>query len=283
MNARVLAGGSFPGPLIIGQKGDHFQINVVDQLTNHTMLKSTSIHWHGFLRKGPNWADGPAPPGQAGTCWYRSHLSTQYCDGLRGSMVVCDPNDPHGSRHDVDNDDTVITLADWYHFTAELGKAVPFGGDSTVINGKGRSPRTPNAELPVLLQIMTGAQAASDLLPSGDIYVLPLNANIELSIPATYAGSSEYNYEHLIWRDVVSSGTVLSGDNVTIGYRTDNPGPWFLHCHIDFQLEAGFAVVMAEDTSDIKDANPVPQAWFDLCPIYQALPESHQYLKSHLL
>ena len=41
--AAVLAGGSFPGSLIAGQKGDRFQINVIDQLTNHTMLKSTSI------------------------------------------------------------------------------------------------------------------------------------------------------------------------------------------------------------------------------------------------
>ena len=42
-------------------------------------------------------------PGQAGTFWYHSHLSTQYCDGLRGPMVVYDPNDPHKSRYDVDD------------------------------------------------------------------------------------------------------------------------------------------------------------------------------------
>ena len=41
--AAVLAGGTFPGPLIAGQKGDNFQINVIDQLTNHTMLKTTSM------------------------------------------------------------------------------------------------------------------------------------------------------------------------------------------------------------------------------------------------
>ena len=47
-------------------------------MTNHTMLKTTSIvrafffllfanlahclfkHWHGFFQKGTNWADGPA-------------------------------------------------------------------------------------------------------------------------------------------------------------------------------------------------------------------------------
>ena len=65
------------------------------------------------------------------------------------------------------------------------------------------------------------------------------------------AGSTEYNYDNPVWRDVVSTGTPQAGDNVTIRFRTDNPGPWFLHCHIDFHLEAGFAVVMAEDTSDV--------------------------------
>ncbi len=41
--AAVLAGGTFPGPLITGKTGDRFQINVINQLTNHTMLKATSI------------------------------------------------------------------------------------------------------------------------------------------------------------------------------------------------------------------------------------------------
>jgi len=33
---------------------------------------------------------------------------------------------------------------------------------------------------------------------------------------------------------------------VVIRFRPDNPGPWFLHCHIDWHLEAGLAVVFAE-------------------------------------
>jgi hypothetical protein len=28
------------------------------------------------------------------------------------------------------------------------------------------------------------------------------------------------------------------GDNVTIRFFTDNPGPWFFHCHIDWHLGA---------------------------------------------
>lgn len=38
-----------------------------------------------------------------GTFWYHSHLSTQYCDGLRGPMVVYDPSDPNASLYDVDD------------------------------------------------------------------------------------------------------------------------------------------------------------------------------------
>ena len=130
-------------------------------MTNHTMLKTTSIvrvffrywlylckahrhfqHWHGFFQKGTNWADGPAfinqcpiasgnsflydfqVPDQSGkphslqsdacypdcsrvgTYWYHSHLSTQYCDGLRGPFVVYDPYDPHKALYDVDDGET---------------------------------------------------------------------------------------------------------------------------------------------------------------------------------
>ena len=50
--------------------------------------------------------------------------------------------------------------------------------------------------------------------------------------------------------------------------KTDNPGPWFLHCHIDFHLEAGFAVVLAEAVATTEAANPVPSSWEELCPIY---------------
>jgi iron transport multicopper oxidase len=48
------------------------------------------------------------------------------------------------------------------------------------------------------------------------------------------AGSSTYNFDNPVIRDVVSMGEM--GDNVTIRFFTDNPGPWFLHCHIDWHL-----------------------------------------------
>lgn len=38
-----------------------------------------------------------------GTYWYHSHLSTQYCDGLRGPLIIYDPADPHAHLYDVDD------------------------------------------------------------------------------------------------------------------------------------------------------------------------------------
>nr|AMT85332.1 laccase [Trametes versicolor] len=418
----IVVNGVVPSPLITGKKGDRFQLNVVDTSTNHSMLKSTSIHWHGFFQAGTNWADGPAfvnqcpiasghsflydfhVPDQAGTFWYHSHLSTQYCDGLRGPFVVYDPKDPHASRYDVDNESTVITLTDWYHTAARLGPRFPLGADATLINGLGRSASTPTAALAVinvqhgkryrfrLVSIscdpnytfsidghnltvieVDGINSQPLLVDSIQIfaaqrYSFVLNANqtvgnywvranpnfgtvgfagginsailryqgapvaeptttqtpsviplietnlhplARMPVPGSptpggvdkalnlafnfngtnffiihlhghafavvrSAGSTTYNYNDPIFRDVVSTGTPAAGDNVTIRFQTDNPGPWFLHCHIDFHLEAGFAIVFAEDVADVKAANPVPKAWSDLCPIYDGLSEANQ-------
>ncbi|CAL1710148.1 unnamed protein product [Somion occarium] len=474
--ATVLAGGTFPGPLITGRNGDNFQINVIDELTDDRMLTATSIHWHGFFQRGTNWADGPAfvtqcpiisgnsflydfdVPDQPGTFWYHSHLSTQYCDGLRGAFVVYDPNDPHKHLYDVDDDNTVITLADWYHVFARtvVGVATP---NSTLINGLGRSPfgpadaelavinvqrgkryrfrlvsiscdpnyifsidnhtmtvievdgvnskplgvdsiqifagqrysfvlhanqsesnywirarpnigantttlggmnsailryvgapktepttvetpsvnplletnlrplvRTPvpgspvpggadivktldltfaggrfningasfqDPTVPVLLQILSGVHNAQDLLPAGSVIELEQGKVVELIIPALAiggphpfhlhghnfwvvrsAGTDQYNFEDAILRDVVSIGA--TGDQVAIRFVTDNPGPWFLHCHIDWHLEAGLAVVFAEGINQTAAANPTPPDWDQLCPKYNELSPSEK-------
>ncbi|KAE9407580.1 laccase lcc6 [Gymnopus androsaceus JB14] len=469
----VTAGGTIPGPTIVGNIGDNFQINVIDELTNGTMLLSTSIHWHGLFQATTNWADGAfvnqCPiaannsflynfnvPGQAGTFWYHSHLATQYCDGLRGPLIIYDPDDPYLDLYDVDDDSTVITLSDNYHSPAGfiVGAAI---SDATLINGLGRyltgptdsplavisvtqglryrfrlvsiscdpnfvfsidshtfsfievdgvehlpvtadsvqifaaqrysfvlkanqtvdnywikaNPSTgnagftnginsailryngaPNAEptttgtpvnrlsetslvplvnpgasgahdidgadhnlnlqlgfnagaftingvkfvppsVPVLLQIISGALTPAELLPAGSVYALPLNSTIQLTFNTSTvaaiggphpfhlhghnfdvirpAGATEYNYDTPVRRDVVSTGSAT--DNVTIRFFTDNAGPWFLHCHIDFHLEAGFAIVFAEGAEEAVAPGhvPPPQAWDNLCPIYDAL------------
>ncbi|EJF60579.1 laccase [Dichomitus squalens LYAD-421 SS1] len=473
----VLPNGTFPGPLIIGNKNDNFQINVIDLLTNETMLTGTTVHWHGLFQHSTAYADGtafvtqcPLTPnnsflynftatGQAGTFWYHSHYMTQYCDGLRGPLVIYDPEDPYLSSYDVDDESTVITLADWLHIAARLGPRFPTP-NATLINGLGRytggpaewplsvitveqgkryrfrllnmacepnynftidshnftiieadgeyteplevdfiqifaaqrysiilnatqavdnywiranpsvalpdgqgfagginsailryvgapdsdptTNQTPSViplnesnlhalvdpiapgqpfpggadvninldftfnattqlfyannvsyaspSVPVLLQILSGTPGALDLMPAGSVYYLPPNKSIEISFPALpaatpgephpfhlhghafsvvrSAGQVTPNYVNPVRRDTVSIGEV--GDNVTIRFETNNPGPWFLHCHIDWHLEAGMAVVMAEDVPDIpKDVVP-SKSWDQLCPTWSA-------------
>ena len=45
----VLAGGTFPGPVITGFKGDQFLLNVVNALTDDTMVRITSVVRHLIL------------------------------------------------------------------------------------------------------------------------------------------------------------------------------------------------------------------------------------------
>ncbi|KAH0582274.1 laccase, multicopper oxidase, benzenediol:oxygen oxidorectuctase [Termitomyces sp. 'cryptogamus'] len=468
----VLAGSStldasHPGVLVTAKKGDRMKMNVINLLRDATMFTGTSIHWHGLFQKGSSWADGPAGVNQcpitpnnsflydfdvgdqAGTYWYHSHLGTQYCDGLRGAIVIYDPKDPFRHLYDVDDETTVITLADWYHIrsTSVTNKAM---FDTTLINGLGRNhngkatklavvnvvygkryrfrivsvscdpnfifsidahnmtiievdgvnhmpltvdslqifsgqrysvvvaalqpinnywiralpnlgyttferginsaifrysgaaiedPTTTNSSLhnplvetklhpldtsgapggsgpadislclhithingrfaingasfeppslPVLLQIMSGVRSAQSLLPIGNVYTLPRNKTIELIMPGgssgaphpfhlhghnfdvvRSAGSAEYNYHNPVRRDVVSTG--FAGDNVTIRFTTNNPGPWFLHCHIDWHLDNGLAIVFAEDVDTIeREKKKVPNEWKELCPMYQS-------------
>nr|ARD69909.1 laccase [Cyathus bulleri] len=476
----VVAQGSFPGPLMKAAKGDTFRVNVVNKLTDDTMLRGTSVHWHGILQQNSNWADGVSgvtqcpiapgnsfvyqftPPNQAGTFWYHSHFGTQYCDGLRGPLVIYDPHDPQKYLYDVDDETTIITLADWYHKPSPAITGIP-SNDATLINGIGRYPGGPKVNLavvnvvhgkryrfrlismscdpnymfsidghqltiieadgenvqpvtvdqiqiftaqrysfvlnanqqignywvralpntgtnittsfdgginsailrykgapniepklipvprnlklldetdlhpltnpaapgkpfaggadvninldlgfnataleftvngtayeppsvPVLLQILSGAQDARDLLPRGAVFTLPRNKVIEVTIPGGVIGGphpfhlhgntfsvirsagidSPANYRSPVRRDVVNIGD--AGSEVTIRFRTDNPGPWMFHCHIDFHLQAGLAIIfVADDVKQIKQAISPPDSWKHLCPIYDALPPS---------
>ncbi|KAF8485135.1 multicopper oxidase-domain-containing protein, partial [Russula ochroleuca] len=160
----VLAGGAFPVPTIVGDKGDTFVIDVVDQLSMDVV---TSIHWHGIHQHTFNAFDSasfvnqcPIIPGdmfryqfeipdQAGTYWYHSHFSNQYCDGLRGALVVRDPQDPQAGLYDIDDDSTVITLADWYHYLSTDAPSIP-AFNSTLINDAGRWAGGPTTLLSVV-------------------------------------------------------------------------------------------------------------------------------------
>lgn len=42
-----------------------------------------------------------------GTYWYHSHLATQYCDGLRGPLIIYDPADPQKHLYDIDDGESL--------------------------------------------------------------------------------------------------------------------------------------------------------------------------------
>ncbi|KAH7891006.1 laccase [Phlebopus sp. FC_14] len=455
----IVVNGLLPGTVITGNKGDNFQITVKNQLTDESMNRSTSVHWHGILQHHSNEMDGTAfvtqcpiapghsftynfaTPGQAGTFWYHSHFRLQYCEGLRGAMVLYDPHDPYLDMYDVDDESTIISLVDWYHINAfqVTPTTIP---DSLLINGLGRYPGGPSSplavinvvqgkryrirllsmackpeylfsidnhtftvieadgelteplvvdsiqisaaqrysfileanqtvdnywirvdpttypssfdnnmnsailrysgapvadpptstwtpinplaeynlhalvnpgapgvagvgnadvnlnlvaqinlttarfqingfsyqspETPVLLQILSGALNVAQLQPQGQLLAAahPFHLHGHKFDVVRSAGTTTYNYVNPVRRDTVSSGSAV--DNVTIRFTTDNPGPWFLHCHIDFHLDQGMAVVFAEDTQDTASSSPINGPWNSLCPIYNGLPASEQ-------
>ena len=461
----ITVGDNFTAPIITGKKNDRFRINVVNQLSNDSMLMDTTVHWHGILQRGQNSMDGlgmvtqcPIAPNnnftydfvpynQTGTYWYHSHIGVQYCDGLRGPLIIYDPEDPYLGWYDVDDASTVITLTDWYHVPAHLvprqviphaalinGMGSYIGGPSmphaiinvewgkryrfrllniackpnyifaidghrfTVIEADGENvqpyevdsiqiyaaqrysfimqadqepdnywihadantgangtailryagapdakpinrttpsssplnetylaPLVPEAypgfqnpepdikinlvlgknmtsynylmngvqytppDTPVLLQLLSGKTHAIDILPKGSIYALPRNKIVEVSMPpddapgrphpfhlhghkfgvVRSAGATGYNYVNPVMRDVTNTG--VPGDNVTIRFVTNNPGPWMLHCHIDFHLYVGMAIVFAEAPDDVSSVDPVNEEWKDLCPVYNSI------------
>ncbi|KAF1813975.1 conidial pigment biosynthesis oxidase Abr1/brown 1 [Eremomyces bilateralis CBS 781.70] len=117
--------GEFPSPTITVMKGDRLIIKVHNELGN----QSTAVHWHGIHQRGSPEMDGaagvtqcPIPTGasftydftleQGGTFWYHSHYGGQYPDGLRGALIVKDPDAPWAGRVD---EEITMTLSDWYH------------------------------------------------------------------------------------------------------------------------------------------------------------------------
>lgn len=61
--------------------------------------------------------------------------------------------------------------------------SVQAGGSFTINGATFTSPT-----VPVLLQILSGAQSAGNLLPAGSVFTLPGDSTIEISMPAGVAG-----------------------------------------------------------------------------------------------
>ncbi|KAI1110157.1 Cupredoxin [Nemania sp. NC0429] len=117
--------GQWPIPRIEANVGDNVVVHVTNQLGNQT----TSLHFHGLFMNGTVHMDGPVqvtqcaiPPGgsftynftinQPGTYWYHSHTTGQYPDGLRGPLIIHDPESPFLDQYD---EEIILSVSDWYH------------------------------------------------------------------------------------------------------------------------------------------------------------------------
>ncbi|KIM88113.1 Ferroxidase [Piloderma croceum F 1598] len=60
---------------------------------------------------------------------------------------------------------------------------------------------------------------------------------------------------------------IESGSSATLRFVADNPGVWFMHCHIEWHLEAGLAVEFIEAPLVMQQRSNVPQSMYDQCRI----------------
>ncbi|KAF5334172.1 hypothetical protein D9758_014822 [Tetrapyrgos nigripes] len=171
----VTANGTYPGPTIVADMGDTLVVTVNNRLDDPTMRRSTSIDFDGIFFSTDNaFEEGtpfvtacPIAPNasftytiplgtQSGTFWYHSQLSVQYVDGLRGAIVIRNPNDPNIDLYDVDDESTLIQVGDWWHNTSTslLAGYVATGivpvSDSGTFNGVGRFQGGPEVPFAVV-------------------------------------------------------------------------------------------------------------------------------------
>lgn len=76
------------------------------------------------------------------------------------------------------------------------------------------------------------------------------------------AGLLKRNLKNAPIKDTV---TVPDGGYTVIRFKADNPGYWLFHCHIEFHVEIGMALVIK--VGDHKDMTPVPRD-FPSCGSY---------------
>ncbi|KIK53297.1 hypothetical protein GYMLUDRAFT_250550 [Collybiopsis luxurians FD-317 M1] len=171
----IVANGTYPGPPILVTKGQTLVVTVNNQLTDSSMRRSTSLDFDGiFIDADDTFNEGtpfvttcPIGPNasytytlplgeQTGTFWYHSQLSVQYVDGLRGAIVIYDPEDPHAELYDVDDESTIIQVGDWWQNSTlpmlagyEATGIVPVS-DSGTFNGVGRYNGGPEVPWPVV-------------------------------------------------------------------------------------------------------------------------------------
>ena len=72
--------------------------------------------------------------------------------------------------------------------------------------------------------------------------------------------------ENRVRRDTVA---VDGFGSVTIRFVARNPGAWFMHCHMDWHVSAGLAMVMVQAPEKAKEDLKVPSYVEEQCKVWK--------------
>ncbi|GAA6063031.1 hypothetical protein JCM10212_001010 [Sporobolomyces blumeae] len=134
-----------------------------------------------------------------------------------------------------------------------------------------------------LLSQVYGPQTAAQVLERGevmDLMIINFDANahpfhlhghkFQITRVATDVTSNDtaLNPPHTLGAaNPMTRDTIIvpAGGAVNVAFRADNPGAWIFHCHIQWHMEAGLAVVFMEDPVGAQQSLTLPQQIKDQC------------------
>ncbi|KAI3772304.1 hypothetical protein L6452_03486 [Arctium lappa] len=204
--------GKYPGPRIVAREGDRVVVKVVNHVSNNV-----TIHWHGVRQLRSGWADGPAYitqcpiqtgqsyvynftiTGQIGTLWYHAHVSWIRVT-LYGPIIIL-PKHKASYPFIKPYKEVPIIFGEWW-------KADP----EAVINQALQTGAGPNNSDTFTINGLPG--------------------------PSKNCSSNE-TYRLRVKPEKTNTVGVPSGGWVAIRFQADNPGVWFMHCHIEIHLTWG--------------------------------------------
>lgn len=223
--------GRLPGPVIEAVEGDFVRVYVTNKLP-----VATVVHWHGVLL--PCGMDGvagltqpPIPPGQtflyefwlphAGTFMYHSHLDsmTQEGMGLNGMLVV-HPRLPKAERPGRDFVLLMHTMAIKVDTTRpDTGEMNDF--NILTLNGKAYPDTHPLVcQRGDRVRIRVGNLSAMDHHP---FHIHGLSFKVVETDGGQVPESARWPETTIL---------VPVGSLRVMEFMADNPGDWFLHCHM---------------------------------------------------
>jgi iron transport multicopper oxidase len=82
--------------------------------------------------------------------------------------------------------------------------------------------------------------------------------------PIVYDPSNPKHHEFPEYPMIRDTIEVNANGFIIIRFKSDNPGVWFFHCHVDWHLEQGLAITLVEAPKEILKQN-ISQNHFDAC------------------